>query len=97
MISRHDVYEDTFMVLSHTFHPLRDVALCLQGAQGLQRIFCCNKMEKTSYCGDYVYITTLKYVKCCKGTMTVYDSLKIASTDHSAENNVPEEIETFCC
>ena len=28
--------------------------------------------------------------------MTVYDSLKIASTDHSAENNVPEEIETFC-
>ena len=29
--------------------------------------------------------------------MNVYDSLKIAFTDHSAENNVPEEIETFCC
>ena len=28
--------------------------------------------------------------------MTVYDSLKIASSDHFAENNVPEETETFC-
>ena len=29
--------------------------------------------------------------------MTIYDSLEIASTYHSAENNVPEELETFCC
>ena len=56
-------YEGTFMVVSHAFHPQKSVALCFEGAPGLWRIFCCNKMEKICYCMDYV-CTTNKHI--CK-------------------------------
>ena len=86
MISRHAFYEDAFMVLSHVSHPLRRVALCFLGVPGLKRIFCCNKMEKTCYCRENVYITPIQYVKCCKKGLWPSMTIACSRLSDSGEN-----------